>query len=43
MFTGYGADDSVQALIREEREIARWLDRQISQLFPIGFAAAYLG
>lgn len=25
---GFGADDSVQALIREEQEIARWLDRQ---------------
>jgi hypothetical protein len=26
--TGFRADDSVQALIREEQEIARWLDRQ---------------
>jgi hypothetical protein len=26
--TGFGADDSVQALIREEQAIARWLDRQ---------------
>jgi hypothetical protein len=26
--TGSGADDSVEALIREEQEIARWLDRQ---------------
>jgi hypothetical protein len=27
--SGFGADDSVQALIREEQEIARWLDRHI--------------